>query len=491
MSESIGERVDSKALDRGLIRGVAWVGASKAATQLFSWATLLVVARLLAPSDYGVAAASATAIGLVGMVTELGLGTAVVAMRDLSSRELSQLAGVGVVGGIAAWIVSALLALVLPTALRVPELRYILPVSGVVVALAAAATVPMASLRRGMDFRGVARIDLARAVVASGAMLTLAFTMRSYWAIILSEVAASVVMLVLVMSSFRQRVHLPVWRDVRASLAFSRDVLVSRIAWYVYDNADFAVVGRMLGKQSLGDYSMAWTLVTLPNEKIATLVLGVTPSVFAKVRDDLPEFRRYVLLLVEVLSTLLFPACIGMALVAPELVLVALGPSWSASVPIVQALAAFAMVRAISPIASQVLVSRGRTREALGFSLLGAVLLPVGFWVGTRWGTVGVALVWPIVFPVIGTLQFRAAARELEMPLSAAGRVLLPSVIGTLGMGVAVAAARSAMVGAHLPPVVILAASVAIGALVYALAMVLLARPRLQMLWRLVRYRQF
>jgi hypothetical protein len=125
------------------------------------------------------------------------------------------------------------------------------------------------------------------------------------------------------------------------------------------------------------------------------------------------------------------------------------------------------------------------------FSLLGALLMPVGFWVGTRWGTVGVALAWPVLFPVLCALLFRAAARELQMSLWTAARVLVPSIIGTLGMGVAVAAARSAMVSAHLPPILTLAASVATGVMIYTLAMISLARPRLQMLWRLVRYRQF
>lgn len=479
-----------RALDRGLVRGVAWMGITKAATQFFSWAAMLLVARLLDRSDYGIVAASATAIGLVGLVTELGLGTAVVARTELTDDQLSQLAGVGFIGGAVAWIVAFGLSFVLPGVLRVPELARILPVSGFVVALAAISTVPMATLRRRMDFKAVSRIELARAFVASAAMLSLAYAWRSYWAMIISEVTAAVVMVALALRSFGLRVRMPRWHDIGPSLRFSRDVLVGRVAWYVYSNADFAVVARKLGDKALGDYSMAWTLVTLPNEKIATLVFGVTPSVFARVRDDLPEFRRYVLLLIEALGTLLFPACIGMALVAPELVRVALGTQWAASVPLVQALSLFAMVRAISPISSQVLVSRGRARAALVFSVAGALILPAAFWIATRWGTTGVALVWPVIFPILAWIQFRTAAKEIELAPLNAFRVLWPSFLGTMLMSAAVLGARSALIRYEAPTLVTLLVSVAVGAVVYAAVMSVVARPRIAQIWRMVRHRQ-
>src|SRR2546425_13021893 len=78
-------------------------------------------------------------------------------------------------------------------------------------------------------------------------------------------------------------------------MTFSRHIIVGRLAWYVYSNADFLVAGRILGKVALGLYEVGWNLANVPIEKITSLVGQVTPAVFSAVQRDHAALRRYLL----------------------------------------------------------------------------------------------------------------------------------------------------------------------------------------------------
>src|SRR2546425_8629430 len=110
-------------------------------------------------------------------------------------------------------------------------------------------------------------------------------------------------------------------------MTFSRHIIVGRLAWYVYSNADFLVAGRILGKVALGLYEVGWNLANVPIEKITSLVGQVTPAVFSAVQRDHAALRRYLLRVTEGLALITFPASLGLALVAPDFVLLTLGRS--------------------------------------------------------------------------------------------------------------------------------------------------------------------
>src|SRR2546428_3679674 len=92
---------DIRALDRTIVTGVSWTGGIKGLTLLLSWASTIIVARLLSPEDFGLVAMATIYLGLVAMVTEFGLGTALVALRDLSEEQISQLHAVASLVGLA------------------------------------------------------------------------------------------------------------------------------------------------------------------------------------------------------------------------------------------------------------------------------------------------------------------------------------------------------------------------------------------------------
>ena len=481
--------VSRRERDKVLIGGIAWAAAARTGSQLATWIVSLLVARLLSPADYGVVAAATVYLGFVALVTEFGLATAIVSQRDLSDHAIAQLGGLSVLLGLAGWAVTLALAPLVATMLGMHELRQVLPVLGCTALLSSLNALPSALLQKQLRFKTQSNVELVRAFVASVSLLLLALTGIGYWALVLNQIIALVAVSAMLFAIVRYRVAFPRFRDIRGSLKITGQVLVSRAAWYTYSNADVAVASRTAGRQALGEYWMAWNLMTLPSEKIGSVIMGVTTGIFASVQKDLLETQRYFLRFSEAITLVLLPATIGMALVSPELVEVLLGQKWAATVPIIQALALATAVRTLGPICSQVLIARLQAGIVMRYSILAAVVLPLGFLVGAQFGTFGIALSWSIMSPpLLGYLLF-ITCREIQLPMRRVVRTLAGPIGAVAVMAATVWAVRHLCDGAIANTHLKLTLFVAVGVLAYSLAVGLFMRERFIAVRELLRRR--
>ncbi|OYV74292.1 MAG: hypothetical protein B7Z72_00480, partial [Gemmatimonadetes bacterium 21-71-4] len=186
------------------------------------------------------------------------------------------------------------------------------------------------------------------------------------------------------------------------------------------------------------------------------------------VQHDRAELRRHLSNLTEGIAVLTMPLCVGLALVAPEFVHVALGDAWRAAVVPLRLLALYAAFRCIVTLLPTVLLFTGHAKRNMQYSLAAVVVLPATFLVGSRWGLAGVALGWITVYPLFITATYvRYALGVLELSWTGYGRALWPAASATGVMTVVVLAVRAALPGS-MGPVGRLAALVLAGAATYA-----------------------
>jgi teichuronic acid exporter len=482
---------DQRALDKALIRAVGWTAGLGTAAQSLKWLSTVFVARLLTPEDYGIVAAASVYLGFAALLTNFGVGSAILYQRDLTDSQIRQLAGIAFMLALGAFAASVLFATPMAATLGVPELASVLPAMGATGAFSVMNAVPVALIKRDLDFRTLSIIETVRALLSVATVLALALSGARYWSLVGGELAGVSLMTVWLYLTTRYRIARPRWQSVRSSLRLSSEVMANRFAWYLYSNADVAIVSRQLGPSALGDYSMAWTLTSMPSTRIATFLLGVTPSLFARVQKDTKALSRYYLRLLELLAIGLFPAIVGIALVARDAVPLLLGERWRGSVPIIEILALSVALRSVMPLSNQVLVSRLRADLALRYSALVALVLPVGFLFGARWGTTGVAAAWLTLYPLLTLRQFQITSRELELPLMQTVGILLRPFGGLLVMSAAVLGTRFLLADSPLISAVArLALLVSVGAVSYASFAWAFMRPQLSALVRLVRQKQ-
>lgn len=409
---------DRAKLDKAMVGGLAWSAASRWISQIFRWAATIATARLLLPTDYGIVGMAAVLIGFLQNIAEFGFGSAIVQQRHLSRDKVREIGGAGLIISFGLFLVAWAVTPLVVRFYDEPALRLVVPVMSLKFIFDAFASPARSTLQRDLRFRELSIIEGIESLVMAGVTVGLAWLTHSYWCFVASNLASGIVFGIL---AHRASPHPPKFprsiAEIRPQLTFGRDIVLARLAWYTYSNADFAVVGRMLSKAALGAYSLAWNIASVPAEKFSTLVLRVAPSVLSAAREQPGEMRRYYLMLVRGVALISVPIAVGLALVVQPLVMGVLGAKWVDAIAPMRLLCLFFAVRSIASLGPVVMVSRGEPHVDRNFSFVFALILPALFVVGTRWGLTGVAAMWLTAYPIIfGLLQQRWVLRTLEIP---------------------------------------------------------------------------
>lgn len=473
-------------LDRVLVRGIAWAGGVKWLSQIITWTSTLLLARLLAPEDYGLVGMATVYLGLVALVNEFGLGTAIVTLHKLKGGQIAQINTVSLLLGITCLFVSVVAASPLAVFYRAPQLGLVVVVMSVGFVVTAFKTVPYALLQKELKFRNIAVVEGAQAIFQSCSTLILAWIGLRYWALVAGGLLGGAVSTAAILVMRRTPFARPRLLEVSEAVNFSRRILVARLSWFVYSNADFIVAGRVLGGAALGAYTFAWNLASLPIDKISMPVVQVIPAFFSALQDDRAALRRYLLKLTEGLALLTIPVALGLAIVAHEFVLVALGDKWREVVMPLSLLAVSAAFRSITPLFGIILNVVGETRFSMYNGLLAAFVLPSAFYVGSYWGTVGIAAGWLVALPLVSLPSYRRVFSILQLAPSDYLKSLWPMFSSAMVMAVTVLAIKLGP-GASWSTPARLAAEVFGGASAYALTILVFHRNRLRTFLQVVR----
>ena len=471
-----------------IAKSVFWMTWSRVALQGISLLSTIMVARLLSPTDYGLMALAGIWTGTIAVLAELGLGAAIVQFRDLDDRELNtcfwltmSLAGLGYA---ALYMASPVLA----TWFDSPRLSAVLRVAGLALPLVALRVVPDGLLRRQIALDRVSRAEVAGALVTIPVVLGLAWRGAGVWALVAGSLTAPLIQTSFNFALVRWRPGLQIGGEkVKGILHYSLAILGTRLCWAVYEQADSFVLGKVSGADVLGFYSMAKQLALLPVEKVSGMVNQLATPVMAELQSDREALRATFLKGVRLVAWTAFPLCIGMMMIARDLVETVLTEKWISAVPVIQVLCLYALIRSLAVLLPPVLMAHFRGRFLLIYSAVLLTVMPVAFWIGgVLWGAVGVAIAWLVVYPAVLVSMVREALSEIELSITALGTHLWPPCAATLVMSATVlltdwtaSSWRHDLVVARLTLVILLAVAV-YGATLFAYGGV--ARAELQQL---------
>jgi PST family polysaccharide transporter len=172
--------------------------------------------------------------------------------------------------------------------------------------------------------------------------------------------------------------------------------------------------------------------------------------IMAELQTDPDAMRAKFLRGLRLVTLITIPLCIGMALVAPDLIAIVLTDKWLPAVPVLQVLCIYALIRSVDTLLPPVLLARYRVTYLFWWTVRLLVVMPAAFWVGARWsGALGVALAWVLVYPFLTAQMARTALRELELSWKNVWDEVRPFVGASLVMAVVVFAVCWSIPGTH------------------------------------------
>lgn len=462
-----------QARDKSLMQSIAWTGAVRWLSQLITWGITVAVARILSPEDYGIVGMAAVFFGLVNLINDFGISTSVVILPDLDAKEIAQINSLAVLVGLACFAASCGAAWPLGAFFGVAELPWVVIVMSGSFVITAFRAIPQGLLEKDLRFKRIAVIHGAQHLATAISTLVFALVGLRYWSLVLAYLVQASVSTGLMVASRPHGFARPKLAGLKRSTQLSSYLTLGNLSWFIYSNADYVVAGRFLGKTALGFYNFAFLLASMPVDKITSVVTKVSQAYLSDVTGDHAEIRRYLLGLTEGLALLTFPLTWGVALVAEDFVPLILGDQWHGLIAPLQILACYSSVRSISPVLAPVLNATGQTRYGAFLSMVFAVVLPVGFVVGSRWGTVGIAGAWVALHPLFLAGFVRRMSTTIDLSVWKYLGAVWPAFSSCVLMA-------AAIIGLHWLPIppgwLLLIAKIATGAVVYSLAMLTLHR---------------
>lgn len=413
------------AMGRKAAGGALYIGGSQAMRALLSIATTVVVARILSPTDYGVIAMWAPIFAFVSLFQDFGLSAATVQAKSLNSEQSSTLFWTNVVASIATALLLIICARFVGTFFHDSRVAWVTAASASIVLIGGLAIQHTALLNREMKFRQLAIITLTGALASTAATIVLAFYLRSYWALFLGNLASVVIQTAMtwVMSCWRPGSRASL-KDTRKLLELGGHVGAFGLLNYFARNADNVLIGRFWGPASLGAYDRSYKLMITPLQLINTPLSQVMLPVLSRLADEPERFRKSYLFSVQ--AILLATGPLGAIAVAEsdKLVLILLGPKWSAAAPIFFWLALTIIYQPAASSLGWLFVSRGRGRAVAIWGVISTVITVTSFVIGLPGGAVGVARAYVLANMLVTLLLIFWATKGT--PVSAVDMFRLP-----------------------------------------------------------------
>jgi teichuronic acid exporter len=440
-----GEAISAGAPVGGtVLRGVVWLSAMRWAAQLLTWVSTLVIARLLAPEDYGLVAMATVLTGLLEVLSDIGIGAAVVQAKVLKQRDVEAAFGVTCIFGLVAAVALALSAPVWAHVQGEPRVIPIVRALSFAVFLSTVSAIPYSMLHRHLKFQLVARAQFARGLMTAGVTLGLAFVLRSHWALVIGYLAGWVSFSSMLMWAEPTRMRLPNQdTNVARLLRFGGLLTGERLLFFARSNTDKAVIGAVLGSRALGLYTMASALALLPLEKLGSAVAPVAYPTFSKLQDYPEELRRTFLSLTLATMAFAIPASVGMILTAPLLVPAIIGPQWNGAINALRVIAVFTPLIFHLGIVHPLLNSLGRVDLNVRVTIWTGVLTIPAMFVGVQGGVVGIALAMGLAVVVMGLYAEITACRLIGLRFRELLKVLAPVASASAGMALCLLAFES------------------------------------------------
>lgn len=455
-------------------RAAVWAFLAVTGTRILSLASLAVLARLLAPRDFGLLAFALLYITYAETIGDLGTAAALIYWKERREDAAQVTFLVNAAMGLGWCLVTLLLAEPIAAFFRNPDAVPIVRVLSLGFVIRFLGNTHDALAQKDLRFRARAIPEVGLAATKGGVAIILAAAGFGAWSLVWGHLAGLAVWTLGSWRIVEWRPNLTFPRDLVAPmLRYGRGIVAVNVIAAVVHHADLAVVGRMLGTIALGLYQIA---DRIPDATITILVwVGskVLFPAFARLRDD-GALRRAYLQALTYVSIVTVPVAGGLAVAAGPIVAVFFGARWSDAAPILQWLAIYAGIRSLGSHAGDVLKATGRSGLLAALGIVKAAVLVPALVLGARWGVTGVAIALTIVTAATSLINVVIVMRQLRFGFGALGRALRTSLAAGAALVIVALVVKTAVSG--LAPQLALAAIALAGAGAYAAALFALDR---------------
>lgn len=401
-----------KDLKQRTMRGGLARIVTQVSTLLLRTGTLMIMARILVPRDFGLVGMVMAVIGVFSVFRDFGLSAAAVQRAQITPEQSSTLFWINLLVGCTLSALAVALGPLVATFYHEPRLIGITAVVATAFVFNAAGVQHSALLERQMRFVALSIIDITSLLVSTSTGIWMALHGFGYWSLVATTTVTPLVYMIGVWLTSR---WVPGWPrrqlGILHMIRFGGALTLNGLIMYLAMNLDKVLLGRFCGVDALGIYGRAYQLVNIPTDNLNSAAGGVVFAALSRLQNNPSRLRSFFLKGYSLVLSLTVPIALLSALFGDDIIRVFLGPKWQSAVPVFRLLVPATLGFAIFAPLGWLLASCGLVTRGLRMALTLAPILVAGYFVGLPWGSKGVAAAYSTVM-MLSVVPLVAWARK-------------------------------------------------------------------------------
>ena len=417
-------------LEHRVVSGVAWSFSEKLLSMVVQMAVSIIVARQLAPADFGVMAILTFFTSVALTIVDSGFSQTLIRKESPTDGEYRSVLGFNIVMSAILYVVLVALAYPLARFYEQPVISDIAPVLFLVLPINSLCVVQTVMFTREFRFALLSKIVFASSLISGIVAVVMALAGCGIW----SLVAQRLLMMGIKAAAFWS---IRRWRSserfslslLRSMAPFSLRLLATDLISAVYNNVAQLFIGKLYSAHALGFYSQAQKLKDLPVTSTVQAVQGVTYPALAKIADTDEKFSAGYLRIINLLSFAVFPVMLGLVAIAPEMFMLLLGEKWMPTVPYFEILALSGLFYPLAIVAYNIIKVRSDGRVILRLEVVKRVVMTIILAVTIPLGIEAVAWGMTAMAAVDFIINLAAAMRYVNIGIVPILRALIPQFV--------------------------------------------------------------
>ena len=427
---------ESESLSKKVVRGGIWVFALRITSRGLGFIRTIILARLLAPSDFGLLGIAMLAASTLDAFSQTGFQSALIQKKDDVGAYLDVAWTTLAIRGVFLFFILFLTAPVIAKFFNSTQAELVIMVIAVNMLITGFGNIGIVFFQKELEFKKQFTYEFSATIVDLIVSISLAFILRNVWALVWGGMAKNITRFFLsyILHSYRPRIRFDKdkFRDL---FGFGIWITGSTILIFLVTQGDDIFVGKMLGVTALGFYQMAYLLSNLPSTEIADVISRVTFPVYSRLQDDLTKLREAYLKVLQVTAYISIPLAGGIFILSYEFTQIFLGEKWLPMVPAIQILALAGLIGSISATTRPIFHGIGKpkvdtTWQITRLFVLVAVIYPLII----RWGISGAAIA-VLISTFVSAIGFNVmAVRMTKCNFISFGKMIVPPLMNAMVM---------------------------------------------------------
>jgi len=384
----------SESLSKKVVRGGIWVFALRITDRGLGFVRTIILARLLAPSDFGLLGIAMLAISTLDTFSKTGFDRALIQKKEGVESHLDTAWTVSAIRGGVLFLILYFSAPWVATFFNSPKGTLVIRVIAAHSLFSGLRNIGILFFQKELQFDKQFIYELSGTLVHLAVAISLAFILRNVWALVWGGLTANFVRLFMsyILDPYRPRIRFEK-EKFRDLFSFGRWILCSTILVFLLTQGDDILVGKIFGVTALGLYQMAYLISNVPATEITHVISQVTFPAYSKLQDKTRKLTEAYSKVLQITAFLSFPIAALIFILAPEFTKIFLGEKWMSMVQALQALCIFGITRTINATITPIFQAIGKPHiNTFGSGLQLVVFAALIYPLTTKWGILGTSI---------------------------------------------------------------------------------------------------